>query len=86
MVLHLPSREGRRTSYLLCACQVYQGVQRMQPVLADRALWQASDVEERETGHGLIGMEQGALLQADLIRCTHKRTAATGPHLSAVLG
>jgi len=38
----------------------------MQPILASGALWQASDMQERETRDCLIGMEQSALLQTQL--------------------
>lgn len=53
-------------SYLFCACQIYQGVECVQPILAGRALRQASDMEEREAGHCLIWAEESTLLQTDL--------------------
>ena len=53
-------------AHLLCACEVDHGVERMKPVLAGGALWQAPDMQQGEAGDCLSGMEERALLKPHL--------------------
>ena len=57
---------SRVEAHLLCACEVDHGVERMEPVLAGGALWQAPDMQQGEAGDCLGGMEERALLKAHL--------------------